>query len=509
MKKFLFFGTIIMLLGNSSYSQQKKVPVIIIMCDQLRYDAIGKFTPNIDQLKNDGISFNRTYCASPICVPSRASFFTGRYPNNNGSLINGWQPEDDHFKEVRSGTPNLYEVMANNWDSWHVGKQHFLTQDKIDKDPKSKTKWITDQTYKQWLKSLNIKAPGGPQLKAMLPELTSGKYTYMKKYSTPGFEEYKPGLKYFDDEYYTEKAVDVIKNYKGDQPLLLNLMFLSPHPPYSIPEPYFSKFKTSDLTIPDNVGKWYPGQSSLQLYNLTGFIGTRYTRDQWTEVWPKYFGLVSLVDDEIGKVIGALKSAGMYDKALIIFTADHGEMLGSHSLWQKMCMYEESSRVPLIIKFPSDFKPAFKETNDLVSLIDVWPSLMDYLNISANDKTDGESLMPLVKGGKQQRTAIFIQYDGNGGYGNNQRCVVEGDYKLIIDTFKDEIFLELYNVIADPEEKVNLVTDPKYETTTKNLIEKIRQYMSTTNDLLKLPDNLYENFLRHYLLKNKGADDSD
>ncbi|HWC53880.1 MAG TPA: sulfatase-like hydrolase/transferase, partial [Chitinophagaceae bacterium] len=89
MKKLLVFGTIIMLLGHIGFSQQKKVPVIIIMCDQLRYDAIGKFTPNIDQLKNDGISFNRTYCASPICVPSRASFFTGRYPNNNGSLING------------------------------------------------------------------------------------------------------------------------------------------------------------------------------------------------------------------------------------------------------------------------------------------------------------------------------------------------------------------------------------------------------------------------------------
>ena len=86
---------------------------------------------------------------------------------------------------------------------------------------------------------------------------------------------------------------------------------------------------------------------------------------------------------------------------------------------------------------------------------------------------------------------------------------MDGDYKLIIDTFKDEVFLELYNVIADPEEKVNLVTDPKYEATTKNLIEKSRQYMSNTNDLLKLPDNLYENFLQHYLLKNKSSDDGD
>ena len=91
MKRLLLFLLLLLLFEHFNYAQQKKVPVIIIMCDQLRYDAIGKFTPNIDQLKNDGVSFKRTYCASPICVPSRASFFTGRYPNNNGSLINGCQ----------------------------------------------------------------------------------------------------------------------------------------------------------------------------------------------------------------------------------------------------------------------------------------------------------------------------------------------------------------------------------------------------------------------------------
>ncbi len=508
MKSFLVLGLVV-LLGNFSYSQQKEVPVIIIMCDQLRYDAVGAFTPNVDRLKRDGISFNRTYCASPICVPSRASFFTGRYPNNNGSLINGWQPADDRFREVKSGISNLYETMAKDWDSWHIGKQHFLTRDKIDKDPKSKTKWITDQTYKQWLRSLKVKAPGGQQFKTSLPELTSGKYTHIKKYSTPKFEQYKPGLKYFGDEYYANKAIDVITNHKTKQPLLLNLMFLSPHPPFNIPEPYFSKFKVNDLIIPENIGQWYPGQSPLQLYNITGFLGSRYSRSEWTEVWPKYFGLVSLADDEIGRVLDALESVGMYDKSLIIFTSDHGEMLGSHSLWQKMCMYEASSRVPLIIKFPSDFKSAIKETNEVVSLIDVWPTIMDYFDLKGKDQTDGESLIPLIKGGKLRRNGVFIQYDGNGGYGNNQRCVVEGAFKLIVDTFKDEVFLELYNVISDPGETVNLVTDPKYKERTKSMIEKIRKYMRDTNDLLALPDNLYENFLQHYLPKNSGSAGGD
>lgn len=505
MKRLIFLGGILLITNQAAISQTKQVPVIIIMCDQLRYDAIGKNTPHINQLKADGISFNRTYCANPLCAPSRAAFFSGKYPNNNGCLINGWQSEDAHYREVKSGTSNLYQSMAESWESHHIGKQHFFTQDKIDKDPQSKTQWITDQAYKQWVKSMNQKAPGGTKFKAISPELISNKYTAFKNYSTPDYEEYKPGMQYFDDHFYAEKSIDLIRNYRGGKPLLLNLMFLSPHPPFNVPEPYFSKFKPGDLAIPDNVGKWYPGQSSLQLYNITGFIGSRYSREDWTQVWPKYFGLVSLVDDEIGRVIDALKSKGLYDKALIIFTADHGEMLGSHSLWQKMCMYEESARVPLIIKFPSDFRPALKETNNIVSLVDVWPTLIDYLKINNAGKTDGQSLVPLLLGKKQDRNHVFIQYDGNGAYGNNQRCIVEGDYKLIIDTFKDEVFLELYNVIKDPQEKENLVKDRQYESVTKNLIGKIRKYMADTNDHLKLPGNIYENFIAHYLNNDKSS----
>ncbi|SFQ38251.1 sulfatase family protein [Parafilimonas terrae] len=506
MKQIVVFIIGALIVQQQALAQTKQAPVIIIMCDQLRYDAIGEYTPHINELKADGVSFNRTYCASPLCAPSRAAFFTGKYPNDNGCLINGWQDEDAHYGEVKSGTLNMYGLLGDNWNSRHIGKQHFVTQDKIDKDPQSKTKWITPQTYKQWVKSVNEKAPGGPQFKAMLPELVSNKYTQYKNYSTPKYDVYKPGLQYFDDNYYTDKAIETINESKHDKkPLFLSLMYLSPHPPFDVPEPYYSKFKPEDFAIPDNIGEWYAGQSTLQLYNLTGFIGTRYTKEQWKQVWPKYFGLVSLVDDEIGRVIDALKTNGLYDKALIIFTSDHGEMLGSHSLWQKMCMYEESARVPFIIKFPSDYKPALKEVNDNVSLIDVWPTLIDYLDIDNAGNTDGQSLMPLLQGKATGRKNVFIQYDGNGAYGNNQRCIVEGDYKLIIDTFKDEVFIELYNLSTDPLEKNNLAVNIKYEAIVNQLIEKVKKHMSDTNDLLKLPDNIYQNFVTHYTTSNKSS----
>lgn len=485
-------------------NKEKNVPVIIIMADQLRYDAIGKFTPNINSLKEEGVTFNRLYTACPLCAPSRASFFTGRYPNNTGCLINGWQPEDKHFQEVRAGTPNLYQTMSEDWDSWHIGKQHYFAQDKIDKDPHSKTQWITTNDYFKWLKTQNAPKAGGDKFKAIDPELVANTHTSIKYYSIPETGLYKPGAKYYFDQYVADNVVRVIKNHSPEaKPLLVNAMFLAPHPPLDVPEPYYSEVKKGDFTLPDNVGVWYPGQSTLQLYNLTGFFGSRYSREQWGEIWPKYLGLVSLFDDEVGRIIQALKEKGIYDKALIIVTADHGEMLGSHCLWQKMCMYEESARVPFIIKFPSDFKPAVHETDEVVSLLDVWPTLVDYLKIPGSAKTDGSSFMPVVNGKTINQKPVFIQYDGNGAYGNNQRCVVQGDFKLILDTFKDEVFVELYNVKKDREEKDNLAFLPEYKYKVNQLIELIKDHMENTHDLIHIPDNVYEHFLANYQPYNK------
>ncbi|HEY4207525.1 MAG TPA: sulfatase-like hydrolase/transferase, partial [Puia sp.] len=482
-------------------------PVIIIISDQLRYDAVGKHTPHIDQLGRDGVVFGRAYCASPICVPSRAAFFTGRYPNRNGCLINGWEGDEKRFGEVRSGTPNLYGVMSASWNSRHVGKQHFFTHDRI--DTAAGTKWITQPDYKAWLKSNRIKPPGGRQFTGMAPELVSGGHTTTKRYTLPVYEAYAPGLSWFTDEYFANQAVDIIRGQEGPRPLLLNLMFMSPHPPYNIPEPYFSKWKKEDLDIPENVGKWYPGQSPLQLFNLPGFMGSRYNRQDWEAIWPKYFGLVSLVDDEVGRVIDALKEKGLYDKALIIFTADHGEMLGAHSLWQKMCMYEEASHVPLIIKFPSDMRRGPLHIDSLVSLIDVWPTLMDYLHIGEKGSTDGVSLMPLVSGEVQRRSPVYIQYDGNGGYGNNQRCIVDGEYKLIIDSFKGEIFMELYNVVKDPQERENLIAGAAFTGRVKDLLRKLQRHMLDTKDLMVLPEHVYEDFLAVYRKKDQKGGEGD
>lgn len=498
MKKGIIWIVALFFCGLASGQNKEKTPIIIIMADQLRFDALGALTPNINALKKDGVNFSRAYCAAPLCAPSRSSFFTGMYPNKTGSMINPWEKEDEIYGNTRAGIPNMYGLMENTWDSHHIGKQHFFTVEKIDKDPKSKTHWTTQEDYSEWMKEQKRSKPGGKQFKDNAPEIVSGAYTRMRSYSIPKVGLYKEGVDYFLDHYIASQSIEAIKSRDKSKPLLLNAMFLAPHPPFNIPDPYFSMVKTKDFTLPDNVGQFYSGQSPLQMYNLTGFLGARYSRPEWQEIWAKYLGLVKLLDDEVGRVIQTLKEEGLYDNAIILFTADHGEMLGSHMLWQKMCMYEESAKVPLIVKLPKNNQATIKESDALVSLVDILPTLLAYNNMPSNQKMDGQSLLPLMQGKPLDRKAIFVQYDGNGSLGSSQRCVLKDNYKLIVDMFKDEVFVELYDVVKDPQETNNLLFDKKEEATANELIAELKGYMQRTGDRLTLPKNLRIDFLKNY-----------
>jgi arylsulfatase A-like enzyme len=473
-------------------------PVIVIMADQLRFDVLEKFTPNINALKNDGVNFSRAYCASPICAPSRASFFTGLYPNNHQSLLNAQTRDYTNFDKTKAATPNLYTLLAGNWDSYHLGKNHFITTENIEKDPRTSTKWIVEANYNAWMKAQNKSRAGGVDYRSNIPEIISPNTTKPKSYSNPNIGLYKDGAEFYFDHYVASQGIEAIKNREKTKPLLLNAMFLAPHPPFHVPEPYFSMYKTTDYTLPESIGKWYEGQSPLQMYNITGFIGTRYNREQWREIWAKYLGLVKLLDDEVGRIIQTLKEEGLYEKSTIVFTSDHGEMLGSHSLWQKMCMYEASAKIPLIIKLPNNIKPKVKESSEIVSLVDVLPTILEVNKMKNAGSMDGKSLLPIFEGKNLERKAIFIQYDGNVSLGSTQRCIVKGDFKLIVDMFKDETFIELYDLKNDSEETKNLIFDTTYEAKANELIGELSSQMKKSNDRIVLPADLRGNFIRNY-----------
>ena len=466
-----------------------KTNLVIIMADQLRRDMLGKgFTPAIDSILADGSEFHNMYTASPLCVPARGAFFTGCCPNKNGSLINPWVKRDAHYGDVRKGVENLYTFLEKDWDVIHSGKQHVFTEGgKMEDRPDSRTKFLaTEKTYKAFLEEAGVPAPGGKSYKTRVPEMVSGENTKTSLYSIPKTGIYKEDEKYFYDRYYADKALEGLKGRDKDKPLFLSAMFVAPHPPFCIPEPWFSKFTLDDIKLPENVARYYERQSPLQMYNLPGVVGSRYTREEWKESWRDYQGLVAMLDKCVEDIINELKAQGIYDDSIVIFTADHGEMLGSHALFQKMCMYEESTHLPMIIKFPKGSDLNGKHIDATCSNIDVMPTVLDYLGYENIPEMEGISLLPLLKGEKAEERTVFMQYDGNGARSNFQRAAVRGNYKLIADQFKNEEYIELYDVKNDPEETENLAFSPEYDEIATSLYRELDEHMKKTSDLIHL-----------------------
>lgn len=464
--------------------------LVVIMADQLRYDfVIGQNTPNISALASDSLVFPNTYCASPLCVPARGAFFTGRYPNETGCLINPWVEADKAHGVVKEGTPNLYELLAPNWDCWHTGKQHLNYEPALERRHAHGINWHTlEEHYAPLLAERGHRQPGGQRFRALVPELVSGRHTALGDYSTPAIGCYEPGFESFFDGTILHASLDAIRSRDREKPFFLSAMFLAPHPPFDIPEPWYSMVDSVEL--PSNVGQWSSGQSPLQLYNLTGFIGSRYSRDEWQDIWRVYAGLVRLLDDCVGKIVAQLKADGLYDETLIVFTSDHGEMLGSHRLWQKMCMYEESIRTPVLLKLPR--RMGHKGTrSQLASHVDILPTVCDVLGLPPPADLPGTSLLSAE--GIPADRPIYVQYDGNGALGNFSRSIVHRGQKLTVDIFKDEVFFELYDLDRDVQEENNRVWSRP--AMAKELLGVLLAHMHRTQDHLKLTDNDLEDFL--------------
>ncbi len=471
--------------------------VIVIMADQLRHDFIRpEYTPRISALMAESAQFPKMYTTSPLCVPARGAFFTGQYPNETGCLVNGWEPMDKRHGLVPAGTPNLYETFEKaGYDSWHTGKQHLHTEDEFDKHPDSATHWNSlENGYQAHLKTNGAQMPGGPKFTGISPELHSRKTTAARRYSIPKTGNYKGGFENFFDGYILKESLDAIDNRDSGKPFLLNAMFIAPHPPFDIPSPWYEKFK--DVPMARNVGNWDKLQSPLNLYHMSGAIGARYQRDEWQDPWNVYAGLVNLLDHCVGQIIDKLKDEGMYDDAIILFTSDHGEMLGSHCLWQKMVLYEESALTPLSIRLPGGKHARIANSNP-TSHIDVFPTLCDLTGVQFPDTVSGRSLrVDIEDTAPKSNRPVFIQSDGNGSLEKWSRGVVSGNSKLIVDGFKDEIFFELYDLSTDPYESENLALEESNRVL--ELLKPLNAHMRSTGDQIRIEETHLHSFRKAY-----------
>jgi arylsulfatase A-like enzyme len=470
--------------------------VLWIMCDQLRYDYLGCTghptlkTPNIDAMAKRGVRFSSAYVQSPICGPSRMSFYTGRYMRTHGSHWNGWplrvgEPTlGDHLKKigVRNAlvgkthmTPDLeglkmLGIAPDSIIGVHVaecGFEPYERDDGLHPSGRPRPKYdayLRERGYdavnpwEHWANS-GAAADGTLQNGWLLVHADKTARVAEEDSETP---------------YMTRRAMDFIAEAEQDgRPWCLHLSYIKPHWPYIAPEPYASMYGPGDV-LPA-VRSEQEKQNAHPVF--AAYMDMRYSRNMSRDearekVIPAYMGLIKQIDDQMGVVMQFLEARGLIETTMIVFTSDHGDYLGDHWMGEKDLFHDQSAKIPLIVIDPSAEADRTRGTvcNVLVEAIDLAPTFIEYFGGKPPDHIlEGRSLMPHLRGKRPAdwRKVVFSEYD---------YCMQDVRLKLNQPIEQCRLFMVfdgrwkyihasgfrpmLYDLLEDPQELTDRGEDP-------------------------------------------------
>ncbi|MFD0675640.1 MULTISPECIES: sulfatase-like hydrolase/transferase [unclassified Paenibacillus] len=458
-----------------------KPNILFIMLDQLRYDCVGAgkqypvYTPNIDRLASEGVWFSNAYTPIPICCPSRQALINGRRPEAFGAL---WNYTSGLSIPALEPTEYAWPRDLNN----HSYRKVFLG------------KWDVHPT---------------------LPPTKYGYDTYI------GYDGYKemiarsyPNVRY-DAGYFGERdpipvehskthwladqaCASIRELVKSEDPWYVQLHFTEPHLPCR------PSGKFADMYSPEDIPQWggfnetFNNKPYIQRQQLYNWQIQDFTWEDWAPIVARYYGMISQVDDAIGKVLQALEQTKALENTIVIFTSDHGDMCGSHRMMDKhYILYDDVVKVPLIIKYPGVAKRGHRCEQFVYNMLDIPPTLLEVLELPAPSFFHGRSLLPLLKedeSASDWRTQVVSTYNGQQFGLFTQRMLRTENWKYIWNTTDVD---ELYNLIQDPYELTNLIYD-------ESCTELIKEYRGLLyHQLYKEGDGLVRNeWIRNQLLQS-------
>ncbi len=432
------------------------------MTDTQRKDMVGCYgnfdmkTPCLDRLANQGIRFNKAYTCQPVCGPARSALFTGTYPHSNGSWGNS-MPLGDNIKTIGQ------RLDDNGIKTVYIGKWHLDGGDYFGLG-KCPAGWDKEYWYdmRNYLEELSTK----DRLRSRNVSLNRDKNLS---------EDFTFGHRC------SNRAIDFLARH-GDEDFFMALSYDEPHHPYICPRPYSTMYQ--DYKFPKSKNIWDNLQDKPEHHRAWAGDFLNQDKDSWEISAPDFLGCNSYIDYEIGRVLDAIDKFA--PEALVIYTSDHGDMLGSHSLSNKgAAMYEEITNIPFIVRWPGQ-SPAGTVSQQLVSHIDVAPTIIEAMGLPIPKIFEGHSLLQTFdKPEIQSNDVIFMEFgryevdhDSFGGF-QPIRCCFDGRYKLAINLLSTD---ELYDLKADPAEMVNLINSEKYYEIRHKLHHQILDWMNNTRD---------------------------
>ncbi len=477
--------------------------VLFIMCDQLRWDYLSCSghptlkTPNIDALAARGVRFSRAYVQSPICGPSRMSFYTGRYMQSHGSNWNGIP--------LRVGEMTMGDYLRPlGVETVLVGKTH-MTADKegmerLGIDPQSIIGVrVSECGFDPYERDdgLHGRGPAGgaskqPRYNTYLNEKGyAGENPWHDWANAAQGEDNqlasgwamrharKPArVKEEDSEtpYMTRRGIDFIRE-AGDKPWCLHLSYIKPHWPYIAPAPYNTMYSAADVMpvvrSPDERINAHPVLREF----MDNLVSRSFSRDEVREeVIPVYMGLIKQIDDQMGVLFRFLQENGYFDNTMIVFTSDHGDYLGDHWMGEKELFHEPSVKIPLIIYDPSREADATRGSvcDELVEGIDLAPTFLEVFGgdpAQQSHRLEGRSLLPLVRGRKPDdwRDYVISEYDYSIQPASATLGIEPRDARLFMLAGKRWKYIHaigfrpmLFDLETDPNELNDLGADPAF-----------------------------------------------
>jgi arylsulfatase len=485
-----------------------KPNLLFIFTDEQRADTMAAYgnrhieMPNLNRLASESVVFDQAYVTQPVCTPSRSSIMTGLYPHTNGCIENN--------RPLPSDVPCLPEMLPDQdyvtgyHGKWHLGDEIFPQH--------GFNEWVSiDDGYAKYYspgRDREARSSYHHFLAQQGLKPANGK-TFNRHEAARMPEEFgKPA-------FLAQEASRFIRENRN-RPFILYVNFFEPHMPFFSPRD--DQYDPDEIPLPESFDILPTKEQPLKthLFHRAHYEKGNHglplkTEADWRRVIANYWGLCSLVDTHVGTILGTLDECGLQDSTVVVYTSEHGDMMGSHRLLAKCVMFEEAARVPLLMRLPG--QRSSRRVRGPVSQIDLVPTLLDLMGQPIPDHLQGKSLKALLEkpGDAAHEESIVIEWNGpNNGFGDvlgrvsihksmlnlatkeqierattdPVRTVITPDgWKFNCSPLGEH---ELYNLKDDPLETRNLAAEPEYQPYMQELTARIRRWQVETGDTVNL-----------------------
>ncbi len=477
--------------------------LLLITTDQQRWDSLslhgtpGYRTPNLDRLAREGVIFSRSYCPAPVCTPARVSILTGQYPTRHGAYEIGMEPVP-----ALEG-PTIGSALTDaGYATALIGKTHFVARhleakhvageahpDPGAPEPPDQFWHCHDGPYcgfqfVRHCQSHTCDGPPNAHYRAWLQRqgLNLDHLHGSKDKGRKGAQPFHCGPWPIDPDltqngWITEECAEWIsRRQQVDEPWFCWASYQDPHPPYVCPEPYYSDV--------DMTGVDLGGLRESEMEGKPPFYRRFFEGHYWSDEDPgdfidpdcpcpnvpahgaydriedpesairAYIGMVNMVDDYVGRLLGAIEVMGAAEDTLVVFTTDHGDMLGQHGLWGKgIAAYDDCQRIPAVVRWPAAQPGPIGAVGGMFSLVDVMPTFLDAAGAECPAFVQGVSQVPVLRG-ETESVCDWALVDFLATVRLHQRTFVHDGHKLVLYRHAD--YGELYDLESDPEQLDNL-----------------------------------------------------